>query len=212
MLLEVGFLIFFCTHPISHPQQRPSGHYSSSGCHGEMFPAWSGLATRCEGRSHSHGSEFKFNLQYFLDVIHSLWNCCTILVHLILHLGQQQRNQIKCADWVPHWRKVGKFLSCTLPQMLYGKFELHLHLPAFSTVMQLQILSTIQKVSKSLWRLRWCDILNVIQTASPPTMTYTLLWLPGHPGEDPIEQLLKLEAHKVNTVKKVTARGRVLLK
>uniref|UniRef100_A0A3Q4HSV5 Parvin, gamma n=1 Tax=Neolamprologus brichardi TaxID=32507 RepID=A0A3Q4HSV5_NEOBR len=35
---------------------------------------------------------------------------------------------------------------------------------------------------------------------------YSLLthffWLSGHPGEDPIEQLLKLEAHKVNTVKK----------
>lgn len=31
--------------PVSHPQQRPSGHYSSAGCHGEMFPAWTGFAT-----------------------------------------------------------------------------------------------------------------------------------------------------------------------
>lgn len=52
----------------------------------------------------------------------------------------------------------------------------------------------------------WADLtfLNVIETASQPTVTLT------HssgclvtPGGDPIDQLLKLEAHKVNTVKQV---------
>lgn len=79
-----------CCSPVSHPQQRPSGHYSSAGYHGAMFPAWTGFATERERWSCSCGSEFQLELlALFLPqtgLKHTLWNCSLILVHF--HVGQ----------------------------------------------------------------------------------------------------------------------------
>lgn len=90
----VLFYLYFdlCCLPVSHPQQRPSGHYSSAGCYGATFPAWTGFATECERGSCSCGSEFQLcPLALFLPktcLKHTLWNGTFILVHFNFHLGQ----------------------------------------------------------------------------------------------------------------------------
>lgn len=76
------------------------------------------------------------------------------------------------------------------------------HLVCFwpPTATQAQTATTV-KVSKSALMLGQCDILNVAQYSVQ--WLNIPLWLSDHPEADPIEQLLKLEPHKVNTVKKV---------
>lgn len=76
---------------------------------------------------------------------------------------------------------------------------------AFSTEMKAQTPSAVLKVSKG-----WSEVepIRHLECHRSSITAYndfnTLFWLSGHPGEeDPIEQLLKLEAHKVNTVKQV---------
>lgn len=51
------FYFIVCCSPVSHPQQRPPGHHSSAGCHGETIPARAGVASGREGRSGGCGGE-----------------------------------------------------------------------------------------------------------------------------------------------------------
>lgn len=71
----------------------------------------------------------------------------------------------------------------------------------FQQRLRLRLPRQYGKWVRAVVRLSWCYILNV-QTALERWLN-ALLCPSGHPGEDPIEKLLKLEPHKVDTLKKV---------
>ena len=56
----------FCCLNTSHPQQRPPGHYSSAGYHGEVLPARSDSATQRESGGGSGGGECACVCQFCL--------------------------------------------------------------------------------------------------------------------------------------------------
>lgn len=79
LLLLLPMLLLLCRSSVSYPQQRSAGYSSPAGCHGEVFPAWSGFASECEGGSCSGGSECLPFTSYFLleiryrNQLHFFW-------------------------------------------------------------------------------------------------------------------------------------------
>lgn len=153
-VMSYQYKLFFCVcfvlccSPVSHPQQRPSGHYSSAGCHGETFPAWTRIAAECEGWSCSCGSEFQLELLHLFCSKAVLNAPCRIVSNFNFHPGQQKWNQIRSTDRGPNRRKVSRFLSCVV---LWVSRKLRVHfifVLAFSAEMQAQSPSAILKVSK----------------------------------------------------------------
>lgn len=102
------------------------------------------------------------------------------------------------------WLRTGVCLSSLQWFCEYKNHAVTSHSVGSSAAVQPPTPPAVLKVRYSGQKLNWCDILNVIQTWLKHTNTF--FWRARHPGEDPIEQLLKLEANKVNTVKKVGKR------
>lgn len=137
-----------------------------------------------------------------------MWNFVqhftTSMFNFNFHPGQQKWNQIKCANWSLDRGQVCRLFFLALMQCCgYKKQSSH----TLRVYMQLWSLQILQKPWVWVRMVRsWTEVhlLNVIQTWLKHTNTF--FWLSHHLGEDPIEQLLKLEANKVNTVKKVRNR------
>lgn len=169
------FVCVFCSvcSPVSHPQQRPSGHYSSAGCHGEIFPAWSGFATECEGWSCSYGSEFSFST-FFLspNCVQRSKVCAQFLVNF--PAGKQKWNKVRCTDGGPDGGEVSRFLSCVILWMWEKKHLIYIYIFFFfQQGCQLRLPQQDRKWVKSCRRLSRFDILNVIEAALQQAMTLT---------------------------------------
>lgn len=120
------------------------------------------------------------------------------------HPGQQKWNQIRRANWSPDREQVCRLFFLVLMWVCDYK---KLSSPTLCVYLQLWSLQILQQSWMWVRMVRsWTevDILNVIRTRLVHTNTF--FWLSHHLGQDPIEQLLKLEANKVNTVKKVWKR------